>query len=87
MKTRMIGATEFKAKCLALLDEIDHDGGTITVTKRGRPIATISQAKRKPIESPAGILAGKVEILGDIVNFDTTDMWEALRDDEDHPTS
>ena len=35
MKTRVIGATEFKAKCLALLDEIEEHGGTITVTKRG----------------------------------------------------
>jgi hypothetical protein len=28
-----------------------------------------------------GALAGKVEILGDIVNFETTDLWEALKDD------
>lgn len=31
MKTRLVSATEFKAKCFALLDEIDHNGGTITI--------------------------------------------------------
>ncbi len=81
MKTRVIAATEFKAKCLALLDEIEVQGGTITVTKRGRPVATVSAAKRPVRKSSAGILAGKVEITGDIVNFDTSELWEALRRD------
>ena len=77
MKTRTIGATEFKAKCLALLDEIAEQGGTITVTKRGRPVATISPARTKKWKSPIGILEGKVKILGDIVNahvFEFSDM-------------
>ena len=81
MSHRIIAATEFKAKCLALLDEIDEEGGTITVTKRGRPVATISRAKKQVFRSPAGILAGKGKIIGDIVNFETTDLWEALRRD------
>jgi prevent-host-death family protein len=80
MKTRLIGATEFKAKCLALLDEIEDQGGTITVTKRGRPVATIGPA-RKAWKSPKGILAGKVKITGDIVNFNTSELWDALRGD------
>ena len=81
MKHRVIAATEFKAKCLALLDEVEEQGGTITVTKRGRPVATISPAKKLRFRSPAGILAGKVKITGDIVNFETTDLWDALRED------
>ncbi len=81
MKTRLIGATEFKAKCLALLDEIEEEGGTIIVTKRGRPVATIGPAKKQVWKSPKGILAGKVKITGDIVNVDTSALWEALRQD------
>ena len=81
MKNRVIGATEFKAKCLALLDEIEEQGGTITVTKRGRPVATVSRAKKPVWRSSAGILAGKLKITGDIVNFDTSDLWEAMRDE------
>jgi prevent-host-death family protein len=79
MKTRVIAATEFKARCLALLNEIDEHGGTITVTKRGRPVATVSAAKKPVWKSSAGILAGKLKITGDIV--DTTELWDALRRD------
>ena len=81
MKTRLIGATEFKAKCLALLDEIEEEGDTITVTKRGRPVATIGPVKKQAWKSPKGILAGKVKITGDIVNVDTSELWAALRRD------
>jgi hypothetical protein len=34
MKNRFVRATEFKAKCLAILDEINKEGGRVTVTKR-----------------------------------------------------
>ena len=81
MKDRVVTATEFKAKCSALLDEIDNHGGTITVTKRGRPIATVSAAKKPAWRSSKGILAGQGRILGDIVNFDTSELWDALRRD------
>ena len=37
MKNRIVNATHFKANCLALLDEVQDQGATITVTKRGRP--------------------------------------------------
>ena len=78
MKTRLIGATEFKARCLALLDEIEDQGGTITVTKRGRAVAIIAPATKQTWKSPKGILAGKVKITGDIVNVDTSKLWDAL---------
>jgi prevent-host-death family protein len=46
MKTTTVSATEFKAKCLALLDQVDEEGGTITITKRGRPVAVVGPAKK-----------------------------------------
>jgi prevent-host-death family protein len=78
MKHQTVSATEFKAKCLALLNQIAEEGGTVTVTKRGRPMATMGPAKRKPFKSSEGILAGKVKIIGDIVNADTSDLWEVV---------
>jgi len=79
MKSRVVTATELKAKCLALLDEIDDRGYTITVTKRGRPVATLQPVKKKSWKSPKGAWIGKVKIVGDIVEVDTTHLWEALR--------
>jgi len=73
MKHRVIGATEFKAKCLALLDEVEESGGTITVTKRGRPVAIVGPAKKKAWKSTKGMLA-KCGITTDVV--DVTPYWK-----------
>jgi len=81
MRNRVVTATELKAKCLALLDEVDDRGSTITVTKRGRPVAVLESVKKKPWKSPKGAWIGKVEIVGDIVTFDTSHLWNALRSD------
>ena len=77
MKT--VTATEFKAKCLALLDEVDRSGGTITVTKRGRPVATLGPAPKRGRKSPEGILAGKVHIPDEVLMADYSDLWECVR--------
>jgi prevent-host-death family protein len=76
MASRFISATEFKAKCLALLDEIEH-GDTITVTKRGRPVAVLSPPKRKPFKWPGNSWAKKGRIVGDIVNSDPN-IWDVV---------
>jgi antitoxin (DNA-binding transcriptional repressor) of toxin-antitoxin stability system len=76
MKHQTVSVTEFKAKCLALLDEIHREGGTLTVTKRGQPLATVGPAKRKPFKSSANILSGKCKIVGDIINMDDCELWQ-----------
>jgi prevent-host-death family protein len=40
-KERQIPAGEFKAKCLALFDEIQSTRRSVVVTKRGRPVARV----------------------------------------------
>lgn len=81
MKDRLVTATEFKAKCLALLDEVDGEGGTITVTKRGRPVAVVKPARKRAWKSPEGSWSGKVQIVGDLANEDTSDLWNVLREE------
>ena len=83
MKNRVVSATELKAKCLALLDEVDDRGDTIIVTKRGRPVATLQPVKKKAWKSPKGAWIGKVEIVGDIVNADYSDLWDVVRKNKD----
>ena len=83
MKTQTVSATEFKAKCLAYLDEIEQHGGPITITRRGRPVAVLGRAKRTAWKSPRNSLAGKVRIVGDIVNLDTSNLWECVNGDQE----
>ena len=80
MKERIVSATEFKAKCLALLDEVAEGSAAITITKRGRPVARLGPVRKKAWKSPEGLLAGKIEIVGDIVNYDMSELWEVLRE-------
>ena len=81
MKTHTVSATEFKAKCLAYLDEIEQHGGPITITRRGRPVAVLGRPRRRAFKSPGNSWAGKMQIVGDIVNVDTAEVWDALRRD------
>jgi prevent-host-death family protein len=83
MKTLTVSATEFKAKCLAYLDEIEQHGGPITITRRGRPVAVLGRAKRSAWKSPRNRWAGKVEIVDDIVNLDTSNLWECVTGDQE----
>lgn len=78
-KDRVVSATEFKAKCLALLSEIEQRGGPITITRRGRPVAVLGPAKKKAWKSPRNMFAGRVQIIGDIVNVDMAELWEVTR--------
>ena len=78
-KSRVVSATEFKAKCLSLLDEIEQGGISITVTRRGRPVAVLGPAPKKAWKSPANSLAGKIIENEDLAKTDLSDLWDAVR--------
>ena len=70
-----IKASEFKAKCLGLMDEVARTGESLVITKNGKPVATLVPYARKRA-SLAGLHRGSVRILGDIVS-PLDDPWEA----------
>ena len=75
---RKINATAFKARCLALIDEVAETGQPITVTKRGKAKVQIVAVREKP-KTLIGALKGSFEIVGDITGpvFDESDWdWE-----------
>lgn len=46
---RTITATEFKAKCLQLLDEVQRSGQDLVISKRGKPVArVVAERASKP---------------------------------------
>lgn len=52
-----VGAAEFKARCLALIDEVHERGEPITITKRGRVVARLvpaGDAGQRPWERVRG---------------------------------
>lgn len=45
----IITATEFKAKCLQLLDQVQRTGEDLVISKRGKPVArVIAERNSKP---------------------------------------
>jgi len=82
---RTIPAGEFKAKCLAIMDEVQARGETIVITKRGKPIARVTPLEGTEAEKPAhksifGFMPGTGTVVGDIVGpiVDKSE-WEHLR--------
>ena len=75
---RVVKASEFKAKCLRLMDEVAASGEEIIITKRGRPVSRLAPYRERP-KSLFGIDRGRIEILGDIV-APLEEEWEAESD-------
>ena len=71
-KHKTITITEFKAKCLALLEELDKGG--LVVTKRGQPIARVTPIGRPNNEKLIGSMKGKIKVRGDI--YSTGIEWD-----------
>lgn len=75
----LIQASEFKAKCLALMDQVAASGETIVITKNGRPVAELRPYRAPRAKSLIGLHKGKGRILGDIVSPIGTELWQALK--------
>jgi prevent-host-death family protein len=69
---RRVPATEFKAKCLSLLDRVGPEG--FLITRHGRPVARLTPVAAGS-GSLIGRLRGKIKIKGDI--YSTGLAWNA----------
>jgi prevent-host-death family protein len=81
MNGKAIGAAEFKAKCLNLIDQMADDGEPIVITKRGKPVAVLS-----PIPEATGHTSIIGAMKGSVLNYDdpfspaiAADEWDASR--------
>ena len=75
--SRTINASDFKAKCLALIDQVADTGDPIVITKNGKPLVKLVP-HRVPKRSPLGVWKDKVIIKGDIISPIEVE-WDALR--------
>jgi prevent-host-death family protein len=66
---REVSISEFKAKCLALLEEVDKTKISLLVTRRGRPIAEVIPTSPNMEERDwLGSMSDSIEITGDVVS-------------------
>ncbi len=83
-KTREIAAGEFKAKCLAIIDEVNETGQEVIITKRGKATAKLIPFRGPEKEKPfIGRLEGIIEIVGDpddlIKSVFPEEDWDMLK--------
>jgi len=74
-----INASDFKARCLAILDRVSATGERVVILKRGRPVAELGPASWARTEYPQMELQGTVTVLGNIVAPAVPEeYWESL---------
>jgi len=82
MAARQVSATEFKARCLRIIKEVNRDGGSVTITNRGRPVAVLS-----PVPGPVEKLPPFIGMMrGTVLRYEEpfeaaapSSDWSALR--------
>ena len=78
MKIKTIPAGTFKARCLAIMDEVASKREPVIITKRGNPVAKLVPVEKEK-DDIFGFLKGKGKVLGDIVSpILTPEEWGDL---------
>jgi prevent-host-death family protein len=62
-----MNASQFKAQCLAVLDEVARTGETVVILKRGKPVARLTGPSDEKCAVPQDTLKGTVDFLGDVL--------------------
>lgn len=71
--TRSMPAGEFKAKCLAVLDDVATSRREVVITKRGKPVAKLVALSERPKPAVTGLIAYQGDVISPIeVGWDAT---------------
>jgi prevent-host-death family protein len=72
-------ASEFKARCLAVMDKVCATGESVVITKHGKPVAKLVPMKRTA-DDIFDLMADEVKIVGDIESpVVPPDAWKVMR--------
>ena len=70
-------ASEFKASCLKVMEEVAEYGEPVVITKRGKPISRLEPEGQRPA-TLFGVTRGAIEVIGDLIEPIDVE-WEADR--------
>lgn len=73
-RARTIAAGKFKARCLALLDEVAATHQPVVITKRGRPVARVVPIENATTPSLLGSILEEHDLISPI-----DERWDADR--------
>ena len=82
-----IAVSKFKARCLAILEQVRKTGKPIRVTRFGHPLAEINPPRGAEHAPRLGTGRGSGVILGDIVGpIGEESDWEAAQENAESPS-
>jgi prevent-host-death family protein len=75
-----VAISEFKAKCLALLEQVQKTKKPIRITRFGKPVAEVVPTSPTSPPDWMGSMKDSIEIVGDVVSPANEESdWEVLR--------
>jgi prevent-host-death family protein len=74
---REMSASQFKARCLGLMDEVARDCDVLVITRNGRPVSELHPSSHARTASPFGFHPD-LDLFGDVV-APLEEPWDALR--------
>jgi prevent-host-death family protein len=78
---KSVPVSEFKAKCLGLIEQVDKTRQPLRITRHGRPVAELVPAGPDRKRKFLGAMVGTGKIVGDIVSpVIDLDEFEVYRD-------
>jgi hypothetical protein len=77
MKTMVI--SEFKAKCIQVVKDVNRSKQPLLLTLRGIPVATVEPIKIQTGKRILGNVKGAMKISGNIVETDFSNDWDMNR--------
>ena len=81
MVMQNISISEFKAKCLGLIEQVQKTRQPLRITRHGKPVAEVIPAGPDRKRQFVGDMVGTAKIVGDIVSpVIDSDEIEAYRD-------
>lgn len=76
-----IGAADFKARCLEIMDRVAEKRESYTITKRGRPVARLLPIERREAKSIFGCMAHETEVSDGLeVPLWTEKQWKHFQE-------
>lgn len=77
--SKTVGAAEFKAHCLRIMEEASRSGETVVVTKRGKPFMELKRVAPPRHQPLFGCMKGSGMVIGDIESPVYAKPWNAER--------
>ncbi len=78
MHSHTVRASEFKQKCLMLMEEVASTGTELIITKHGKPVCKLTPLSAQPEQSRFGWMKDTLKIKGDLT-APIGKTWEATR--------